>query len=643
MPTVAETSTSTRFMILGTAGHIDHGKSTLVRALTGIDPDRLPEEKARGMTIDLGFAHLDLPGVRVGIVDVPGHERFVKTMVAGATGIDAALLVVAADDGPMPQTREHIEILDLLGVTVGLIVVSKADLVDAERVAAVTRDVLREAAGTSIARWPSVAVSATRGDGLDELRTRTRELAARVETRATSSVFVMPIDRVFTKHGRGTVVTGSVACGSAEIGQTLHLMPAEIPVRIRELQSYGAAARSAQVGRRAAINISGVDRVSPGRGDVLATPGYLTPTRYVDVRVRLVSQRSKPLGSHRRVRVAFGTREEMAVLVCVEGAAVPPGDGAFVQLRFAKPVVVRFGERMILRDETACETIGGAVVLRVVSRRIRPARAAINALRALESADAIVRIREVLRSAGFRRNAALELACAAGVEPGEVPTLLDALRGAGELRRVGAFEVDRHVVDDVRSRALTYVKRHHARTPTEPGVLSDRFVGWLDRRSAAGLGRFLLQELIDAGELVARGPYVAHREFRPALSAEDQALAERLVAEIAAAGLDPPEWSKLRVLAGLSRQRAAMLLELARSEPRLVQIGPEEFVERRHLDRLKDVVREVGRGGRRFRLAEVRDALALSRRSVLPLLEYLDRTRFTRRIEDMRVLAESAS
>ncbi len=628
-----------RFAILGTAGHIDHGKSSLVRALTGIDPDRLPEEKARGMTIELGFAHLELPNARLGIVDVPGHERFVRTMVAGATGVDLAALVVAADDGVMPQTLEHMEILSFLGVERGVVVVSKCDVVTVDRVGEVARQVVEAARGTAIEGWRAIGVSNVRSDGLAELRSELARLVSGLPSRDSDGLFRMAIDRVFAVKGRGTVVTGSVLQGRAEAGQTLELLPSGIACKVREMQTHGESATVTAVGQRAAMNLTGVDREKIERGDELATPGALVASRYVDGRIRVSVRRERGLVSHRRVRVSMGTREEFAVAVCLEGEQIAAGLTGLVQLRFDGPMVAAHGQRFIVRDGNGEATIGGGAVLRPVSRRLKGSVEETSALARLESADAAERMEGVLAASGFQIPTAERLAVLAGVSVAIAARALVEARLGGALVKIGTIEAHRAGIDGLEERALAHLRRHHARNRQEPGVLVDRFVGWLEGRSAAGCGRALLARMREAGRVIVRGPYVSSREFRPALSADDAALVERLVAEIAAAGLDPPEWGKLKVVADLSRPRSAMLKELARTEARLVQVGPELIADAAAIARLKEAVGELGRGGRRFKLAEVRDALKLSRRAVLPMLEYLDRTGVTRRIGDERVLA----
>ncbi len=659
----AATATTPRACIFGTAGHIDHGKSSLVKALTGTDPDRLPEEQARGMTIELGYAHLSLADskgrpLQIGIVDVPGHERFVRTMVAGATGVDLAMLVVAADDGVMPQTREHVDILNLLGLPVGLIAISKSDMVPPDRIAEVRTqldDLLR---GTPLAEWPRVACSAKTGAGLDDIRATIVALVDRLPSRERGPIFRLAIDRVFAVHGRGTVITGSVLSGAVAAGASLELQPAGLPCKVREVQSFGSAVTDAGAGQRAALNLTGIERERIDRGMELATPGFLTPARYVDARVRMLTRSGKPFASHQRVRVCMGTTEAMAMFVVVGGNAIPPGESALVQFRFQTPVVGAFGQRFILRNETAQHTIGGGTIIRPSSRRFRPSHAdELQSLRHAESPEALVRFEEALRQAGFTPRADTRIACEIGIAPTEVAALRERLRQTGKLATLtGGSLVHIDTLTAVEYRAAAYLNRHHASNPLEPGVLRDRFITWLDRRTTPGGGKSLLSRLEASGIAQAKGPYIAHRDFRPALSPEDAALMEQVVSEILAAKLDPPLLAALKSAAGLSKQRLKVLEDLAKTEPRLVMFEPQHYISATVMTDLKQCLRELGTG-RRFKMAEVRDALQaragesqppcgtgfqpVSRRVVQPLLEHLDRVGFTRRIGDERILLDT--
>jgi selenocysteine-specific elongation factor len=452
-------------------------------------------------------------------------------------------------------------------------------------------------------------------------------------------MFRLAIDRVFAIHGRGTVVTGSVFAGKVAPGTTLELQPTGLSCKVREVQTHGAAVQAVGPGQRAALNLTGIDREQIERGMQLATPGYLAGSRYVDAKVRLLARREKPLLSHRLVRVSMGTSETMAMLVVVGGTQLEPSKDALVQLRFERPVCAAFGERFILRNETAQATLGGGHVVRPISRRVRPKHAGeLEALQRAESSDPFVRIEEAFRRTGFESPSAIRLACEVGVQPDEATKLMERLRQSGRLTPLAGGRVaHKDTIEAIQSRALAYLTRHHAMNPLEPGILRDRFIGWIDKRSAAGLGKTIFERLETAKLVSTRGPYVAHHEFKPALSAEDAVLIEKLVAEIEGAGFDTPVWSGLKATAPLSKQRSKVLEELARCDKRLVAVAPQQYVSASAIARLKETVRKLGQG-RQFKLAEVRDALQLSRRVVQPLLEYLDRIQFTKRVGDERVL-----
>ena len=354
----------TETFVVATAGHVDHGKSTLVKALTGTDPDRLAEEKARQMTIDLGFAHLGLPsGRRIGIVDVPGHERFIKNMLAGVGGIDAALLIVAADEGPKPQTFEHLAILDLLDVSLGVIVLTKRDLVDAEWLEFVTEET-REAVASSLLRdAPIVAVSAATGEGLPDLLETLDNVLARGTRRASGGGARVPIDRVFSVSGFGTVVTGTLLGGELTIGQELELMPARVPTRVRGLQTHGQRVERVPPGSRVAVNVANLAVEDIRRGDVLAVPGLLQPTQRLDVQLRLLPSAPKTLKQNDLVDFFTGSREAPAWLTLLDRERIEPGETAWVQLRFREAVVALRGDRFIIRQPSPSLTIGGGVII----------------------------------------------------------------------------------------------------------------------------------------------------------------------------------------------------------------------------------------------------------------------------------------
>ncbi|MCY7380437.1 MAG: selenocysteine-specific translation elongation factor, partial [Gemmatimonadaceae bacterium] len=446
-------------MILGTAGHIDHGKTTLVRALTGVDTDRLPEEKRRGITIDLGFAPLVLDGIgTLGVVDVPGHEAFVRTMVAGATGIDLALLVVAADEGVMPQTREHLSILSLLGVQSGVVALTKSDLVDAEWLALVEEDVRATLGATSLANASLVPVSATTGAGLDALRGALAEAAREGPSRATDDIFRLPIDRAFTVKGTGTVVTGTVWSGALGRDATVRLLPADVLVRVRALHSYGHAVEQVQAGDRAAVALASVDLAHVARGAVLVQGSAWRSSRVLRADVALLADAPRALGPRSRVRLHLGTSEASARLVGA-GGALAPGAGAAARVVLDAPIVARAGDRFVLRSASPVATMGGGVVLDPLA----PLRA--RAWPAEPRSPEVLLARVVAESGAIGVSVA-ELPVRLGVSPARADVLVGTL---------GAWRVGDRLIGETACRllsadALAVLTAFHAEQPLEPGA-----------------------------------------------------------------------------------------------------------------------------------------------------------------------------
>ena len=641
---ISTSSEAVQHHILGTAGHIDHGKTLLVRALTGIDTDRLPEEQRRGMTIELGFAELTIKDLRFGVVDVPGHERFVRMMVAGATGIDMALIVVAADDSVMPQTIEHVEILNLLGVRRGVVAITKTDLVEDELVELVAEEVSSLLAGTPFEHAPVCPVSSTTGAGLGVLRQAIIDVARDLGTTSSPPPFRLAVDRVFTVPGRGTVVTGSALRGTVAAGEALEVWPGGVTCRVRGLQSHGVQREALTHRQRVAINISGIDRQQVRRGSELATPGYLQPSGMLDVRLECLSSSARPLKSTSIVRLGIGTTEVPARVVLAEGGALQSGETACGQLRSGEPITATYGQRFIVRDEAATRTIGGGIVLRPIGRRKhRDAATRIEALRRLETGDAADRVEEVLRVAGFVTPTDLQTCARAGVELAELPGIRDRLRA--EQRWVPVAGTGVHAVpaafEDLVHRLTGWLERHHRIHPEQPGRHIDAVSGWLERTTNRTLARPFLDRLIDDRTLKLLGQYVCLPAFAPALSNADEKLVAAMLAEIKAGGFQPPALDSLSVSAQADRKRWDRLATLAVALGRLVQIDAKIYLDAEVERQLRATVADLITRHGGVTVAEVREALASSRKYVVPILEHLDRVGFTRRAGDRRLLAEN--
>jgi len=633
-------------IIVGTAGHIDHGKTALVRALTGTDADRLPEEKQRGITIDIGFAELELEGTHFGFVDVPGHERFVKNMLAGASGIDLVLLVIAADEGVMPQTREHFEICRLLGLGRGIVVLTKSDLADEETLELARLDAEELVAGSFLESAPIVAVSSIRGSGLDELRTALAEAAR--STAASPQIdrhaAFLPIDRSFTVKGFGTVVTGTLASGELREGGEIELLPEGRRLRIRGLQTHGRTVGSAHAGQRTAVNLAGIDHSEVARGQVLAAPGVLRPTQIIDSRVEMLAGSPRPLKSRQRVRVHIGTAEVLArVAVMNEAGELPPGERGDVQLRLETPVACRFGDRFILRSYSPQQTIGGGEVLDPHATRARKRDFAQRAERAALLSAAKEKPAELVSlfvgSAVERGltaedvNARLGLAAAAFGE---------ALGSAKGIRSLGGVLFETSVADRLSAKLLKAVTEFHTREPLAAGMPREPLRETAFRRLPAEVFAAVLEELVTTKKLASERDLIRLATHRTELSPEERSVKEKLSAIYKTAGLEPPKLDEALAAArgGLAPPAARKIFEMLIRSGEVAKVTDEYYFSAASLEKLTAAIRTFAATttDRLIDVAKFKEIAGISRKYAIPLLEHLDRTRVTRRAGDKRLV-----
>jgi selenocysteine-specific elongation factor len=610
--------------VIGTAGHVDHGKSALVHALTGIDPDRLEEEKRRGMTIDLGFAWLALPsGREVSIVDVPGHERFIKNMLAGVGGIDLAMLVVAADEGVMPQTREHLAILDLLGVRHGFVVITKSDLVEPEFIELVREDVRETLAGTTLAGVPTVVCSAVTRAGLDDIVDTIDRLLNETPRRPDVGRPRLPIDRVFTAQGFGTIVTGTLLDGTLETGAEVEIVPGELRARIRGLQSHRMKIQRAMPGMRTAVNLAGVEKEDLRRGQILTSPGWLRPATALDVRLRAVPYLRRPLRHNLHVTFHSGSAETNAVIRLLDRDAIPPGEEGWAQIRTEEPIAVVSGDRFVVR--TANDTVGGGVIVAVYARRHRRKSATVVAtLEAALAGTPEDRVLAALATAGPARIASL--ARAAGLSDAEAVQALDTLAGAGAVVRLGGVWLTRESFEQLTRRAAAALEEYHRQFPLRRGMpreqlrsrlrlAEDVFNAAVERWNASATFRE------DAGAL-------ALPNHEPRLSPAQQRAADVYLTALRERPYSPPSDNRP------DPEVVAFLAE--RGD--VVDVGEGVvFAGQVYHDMVRRIVAHL-RERRTVTLAEVRDMFGTSRKYAQALLEHLDRERITRRVGDERVL-----
>jgi len=630
---------TTRPVIVGTAGHIDHGKTALVRRLTGIDTDRLKEERERGISIDLGFAHLTLPsGLHVGIVDVPGHERFVKNMLAGATGVDVALLVVAADEGVKPQTREHLAILDLLRIGRGVVALTKADLVSPERLRAARAEVEALIASSSLRGAPLVPVSSVTGEGVADLLQALDKAAARARAREETGAARLPIDRAFSIEGIGTVVTGTLWNGSIRAGDALTLLPSGRPVRVRQVEVHDQAVDAARAGQRTAVAIHGVDRDAVSRGDWLTTPERFRASDIVDARVSLHASAERPLATRARVRVHLGASETLGRVVLFEGAALEPGRDALAQLRLESPIVPIPGDRVVLRSYSPSVTIAGAVVVDAqASRRARLDAAGRARLGALESGSLVERIAVLAADAAFAGVRDDEAALRLGLEPAQVAAAVADARSLllrlkdGRILTRGDWEA---AMKRIESEAARYVASH----PLRDGVPKGELKSLLKRDLDGGIFDEALAALIEGKRLVARGgDRLLPPDAAPALSPDQAKSAGRILSRLSGSGFQPPDLSEILREIPPSHKPPELVRYLLESE-QVVKVTSEILYTK---EQWGEVVARVARhlaANASLTMGDFKDLLQVSRKFSIPLLEHLDRLGVTRREGDSRIL-----
>jgi selenocysteine-specific elongation factor len=637
-----------RNFILGTAGHIDHGKTSLVKALTGIDCDRLPEEKARGITIDIGFATLDLDGYRLGIVDVPGHERFIKNMLAGATGIDLVVLVVAADDSIMPQTREHLEILRLLGIRHGLVALTKCDLVDETTRDVVELEVRELVRDSFLENAPIIFTSAQTGEGLDPLRRELRRICGEIEERTGQEWFRLAIDRSFVVQGHGTVVTGSVTSGTIKIGEELEWLPGGEKVRVRSLQNHDQSVEEVHRGMRAAINLAGVRHEDVVRGQELASPGFLVPCRVLTLRLHCLREMRKPIKHRAPVRFHIGTSEVMGVVALLDCDTIEPGAWGLAQVFLEEAVTGTWGQPFVVRGSSATSTLGGGQVLQPVAHKIRRRHLEIlERVEKLWTGNAGERALIVAWFAGFGGVSAADIVRGAGVAPDQVDSLLTHLKEQGKLIEVPSGSVRRlllhaDLLEELQGRLLVILDQLHQQAPLMSTHDRQKVQSLLEYVGDDSLVSATVDRLIQQRTIIGDARRIARADFKPKLTAGQRKLKERVVAAHAEARFQPPDLSTFAGQAGGNQQVVNDVLEVCTAEGLLVRIADEIYLHSDAEAEMRKRLQEKLAAGTGLTVAEIRDLLGTTRKYAVPLCEYLDRIGVTRREGDLRFAAAKA-
>jgi selenocysteine-specific elongation factor len=628
-------------IIVGTAGHIDHGKSTLIEGLTGTHPDRLEEEKRRGITIDLGFAFLEEGELRFAFVDVPGHERFIKNMLAGTSGIDLVLLVIAADEAIKPQTREHFEICRLLGVKRGVIAITKADLVDGDTAELLRLEIEDFVKGSFLEGAPILRVSAKTGDGLHELKNALQEEARKITEKQVEHYVRLPVDRSFAMKGFGTVVTGTLISGQVSTGDEVELLPGQKLVRVRGLQTGGKTVERAQAGQRTAVNLAGIDYVAVKRGMVLAAPQRFAKTRRIDARLELLAS-AAPVKNQARAHFHAGTAETIATIHLYDKSEILPGEHALVQLRLLDEVVVVRGDRFIVRQFSPVITIGGGEVLDPLARR--PSRKDTTRVQFLQKLECGSR-EEILLTMVDRNILGIgmqDVVPRMGWREEEIRVAADKLAKAGSIRIISAeplLLLTTSVFQEIVKKVLIRIEAFHKENPLLPGIPREELRAAVGRRVRPEAFRAALEELAKQNRVVLQGELVKKPGAEITLTADEARAKEQIEQAFAKAGLAVPAMKEVLGALKIDGRHAEKILQILLREKVLVRVSQELVFHRSALEKLPGLLQGYKKSkGDRIGVPTFKELTGITRKYAIPLLEYLDRQRLTRRIGDERVI-----
>lgn len=625
---------------IGTAGHVDHGKTTLIKALTGIDTDRLKEEKERGMTIDLGFASITLPGGRkAGIVDVPGHERFLKNMLAGATGVDVVLLVVAADEGVMPQTTEHLEILDLLETKEGIVALTKCDMVEEEWLEVVEEDIRESLRGSFLGNVPIVRVSGITGAGMEELKQALAVMVEEIQERSASGPFRLPVDRIFTLTGFGTVATGTLASGTIRVGDAVEVLPQGLQTRVRQMQVYGTKQEEAAAGTRIAVNLAGMEVGDLSRGSVVAPPGYLKPSSLLDVTLRLLPAVSGPLRSRARIRLHIGTAEILGRLKILDAEEISPGGEGLAQFVAEQPVVSARGDRFVIRSYSPMRTIGGGIVLDPnAPKRRRFDLKAIEAVARRRQGVPVDLVEDALLLAAGGTSQK-EIVSSIGVSESVVIDALAELSEAKRARLIGKEKwFHESIYMQLFTKTLDTLQSYHTSNPLKSGMpredLRVAAAKVVDVRTFSALIAVMESDgLVATGEGIVR---LAAHEVK--LNHEQQREADRMENMFSSAGMNVPSPEEACASGGLlAKDIFALLVE----RRRLLKVDEGIYFHVDAIEKAEAALIAFLRANQKITVSEFRDLVGSSRKFVLPLLQHFDAKRITRRVGEVRVPAKA--
>jgi len=630
-------------IILGTAGHIDHGKTSLIKAITGIDTDRLKEEKLRGITIELGFASIDLPsGQHIGIVDVPGHEKFVKNMVAGATGIDIVVMVIAADEGIMPQTREHMEICTLLGIKHGLVALTKLDLVDEEWLELATDDVKEFTRKTFLEDAPVIPLSSATGQGISDFIKILDEISLKIPQRSQTGLFRLPVDRIFSMKGFGTVITGTLIAGSVRVGDTVMIYPSLITSKVRGIQVHNKSQSTAEAGMRTAINFQGIEKASINRGDVVAYPGSLQSSYMLDVSFHFLQSNEKPIKTRTRVRFHAGTSEVLGNLILLDRDELVPGDTSIAQLRLDSPISLVKDDRFVIRSYSPIRTIGGGQILNPIPRKHKRFKSeTVKELNDLidQSPDEIISYH--LNESGYSGISLSHLKVMTNLSEKLLKTSMQSL-----LSKKIIFQADKenkiyihiNALIKLEKDILDILSKYHQANPLKAGMPKEELKSRLPAYIGLKLSNLVLAQMIKDKSIIQEGDIIRLKDHKVSLKVDQAKIRKKILDIYKENGLQPPYFKEVVKNLNIDSKLAKDVLLHLVDEKFIIKVKEDLYFDAESVKSLKNRLLDFLKANNEITTPQFKDMTGASRKYVIPLLEYLDSNNITIRIGDIRRL-----
>lgn len=618
--------------VIGLSGHIDHGKTALVKALTGVNTDSLTEEQKRGMTIDIGFAFLD---ENITLIDVPGHEKFVKNMMAGVSAVDVALLVVAADDGVMPQTREHFEILNLLDIPLGIVAINKIDLADKDWLELVELDIGELLQGSFMEDAPILKVSAETGDGVDQLKTTLLDLCKKVPDKQDRGIFRLHVDRVFSMKGYGTVVTGTVNSGSLKIGDTVELLPGSVKSKVRGLQSHGEEVQQVETGDRAAINLQGVEIKQIERGSQIAEIGYLQSLNQMGVTLLLLGSAQKPITQNQRIRIHLGTQEVMARVALTDGKTLQPGDDCPALLRLEQPMVAARGDKFIIRSFSPVITIGGGEVMEVlIEEKWKIVKEKLQNLYESPKSDQLIHL---VQEEGAKPITPEKLQYRIGISKEQINAIVEEKEELFWLtHKQGKWLLTQNQWNELKNSIHNFLKKYHAKNPLNAGAQKEEIRQHLSCENS--ILEALLQSMLDDKSISQKGELFLNPNFSITLSSEDDSLQNSILNQLDQEGFTSSTLAQLSLKTGNSKEKLMQILNVAEQQGKLLRIDGKLMFTQKNFIILREKVNQFFSNHPEMSVSEFKELAHTSRKYAVPLLEYFDKKKITYREGNIRKL-----